>query len=607
MSTAELQQQGNQGDRPEERRVSGPRQRHPATAAPVAGAPVTAGGLTPMQQRLLAEVAHELRTPIQGIAGLADFALGQPLQPTLRETLALVRGAADELLAMTRDILDHARAEAGQLALQAVPFDVRDCVGASLAVMTAVAQEKGLSLQWRAAPELPDRLIGDPHRLRQVLLNLVGNGIKFSDLGSLDVSAEVVRRAGHRICCRFDVRDCGSGIPPDQLEAIFKPFHQGDGTPAINHGGVGLGLAIARRLVESMEGRLWVDSELGKGSTFHFTAWFGLGAPAHSEDAEDAEHAEHAEDPDSPGTGAAGLAAASEGAADGMESPRSLKLLLADDEAVNRRLTERILRAAGHQVISVDNGGAALAALSGDLFDVALLDLRMPGLNGIEIIQRIRSRESASGRVVRHLPLVMVTAHHDPAVFDLCKALGADACLAKPVAAEDLCRIVVCLAKVGARPMAEAPGDQRLDVAALLERVGHDEVFLREIILSFRASGQRHLRQARRALKRGQAGELAQAFHALGGMLGSVAATGMRQQAARLERLALGGSQTELPPLLEGFARNLQGVEAQLDQVLDSWPRASRLPPGRRPPETQARARAVKAAPQQQDELCLQP
>jgi len=356
----------------------------------------------------VANVSHEVRTPMTAILGMTDLALETELTAEQREYLTAVRSAADELLALLEDLLDFSALDACRLAVQRVPFSLRESVGDSVRTHEPRAQDRDLALTCEIAPSVPDAVVGDPRRLRQVIEKLVDNAIKFTAQGgvAVRVDAEV---AADEVLLHCSVADTGIGIPREQQETIFEPFVQGDGSATRRYGGTGLGLAIASDVVQLMGGNIWVESEAGRGSTFHFTA--RLAQEPLSPPAPDRRPA--------PLRGGAG----------------GLHVLLAEDNAVNRKVAVRLLEKRGHTVVAVEDGRQALRALDGERFDVALMDVQMPEMDGFEATAAVRARERVEGG---HLPIVALTAYAMKGDRERCLEAGMDAYVAKPVNADEL-------------------------------------------------------------------------------------------------------------------------------------------------------------------------
>jgi PAS domain S-box-containing protein len=384
---------------------------------------------TRAKSEFLANMSHEIRTPLNGIFGTIELLQDTDLSAEQREYVSLAKASADSLLGMINDLLDTAKIEAGKLELETVAFSLRELVGNTLKVLSARAQAKGLALTHQVADDVPDLLHGDPTRLRQVILNLLDNGIKFTSQGAVAVAVELlrieetqqpassnpqsaIRNPQSRDLChlQFAVKDTGIGIAPDKQARIFEAFAQADSSMTRQYGGTGLGLSIALRLVHLMGGRLSVASEPGKGSVFSFTAAFRLSpepakrvVPAPTQ---------------APGPPAeAGPAA------------RPLRILIGEDNAVNQRLMRDIMRRLGHDAVVVDNGEKVLAELESRSYDVLLLDVQMPLLDGLQTTAVIREREKASGG---QIPIVALTAHAMPGYRDVCLKAGMNDYVSKP-------------------------------------------------------------------------------------------------------------------------------------------------------------------------------
>ncbi|MFC7409904.1 PAS domain-containing hybrid sensor histidine kinase/response regulator [Hydrogenophaga atypica] len=362
----------------------------------------------------LANMSHEIRTPMNGIIGMSQLALEAPSDNERREHMLIVKQSAESLLDIINDILDFSKIEAGKLALEQVPFDLRASVELGLHALRMRAQEKGLVLTCRVDQALPRQVVGDPTRLRQVLVNLIGNAIKFTARGEvvLDIGWGPAMATG--ILLRFTVRDTGIGIAPDKLESIFDAFSQADTSTTRQYGGTGLGLTITQRLVTLMGGQLRVQSQTGQGTTFDVLLPMGLSdaeataAPVKGPQAVDAPH----------------IAA-------------SLRVLLVEDHPVNQKLAKHLLQRWGHQVTLAHNGQEALDAVgAGQPFDLLLMDMQMPVMDGIEATRHIRTLEALKGWPA--VPIIAMTANAMQGDRDDCLAAGMNDYLSKPMRPDEL-------------------------------------------------------------------------------------------------------------------------------------------------------------------------
>jgi signal transduction histidine kinase/CheY-like chemotaxis protein len=379
------------------------------------------------KSRFLANMSHEIRTPMNAVMGMTELALEKASDSGQRECLETVQKSAHSLLALLNDILDFSKVEAGKMDLAVADFDVEQAVRNVLRTLDVRAKEKELPLGLQVARGVPRFVSGDEQRLQQVLLNLVGNAIKFTVSGEIRVMVRLKSGDLQPVTLEFVVADTGVGVRYDKQQAIFAAFEQADGSTTRKYGGTGLGLAISTKLVEMMHGRIWIespwlDAESGRtitGSAFHFTAQFAAGkAPVSAEPA----HAGPA--------------------------PENLRILLAEDNAVNRTLAVRVLERRGHSVLVATNGLEALEILARERVDVVLMDIQMPEMDGFQATAAIREREKTSGD---HLPIVALTANAMQGDGERCLAHGMDAYLAKPFRIADLDRVLGEVTRAAAR------------------------------------------------------------------------------------------------------------------------------------------------------------
>ena len=361
------------------------------------------------KSEFLANMSHEIRTPMNGILGMTEITLGSALTQPQRDNLNMVKFSAESLLTILNDILDFSKIEAGKLAIAEEDFDLREMLDGIVRLLEARAVEKGLSLWCDVANNIPRFIRADPVRVGQIAVNLIGNALKFTAQGSVSASVELTSVDAHGMALHFAIADTGIGIAPEKLALIFEAFSQADTSTTRQYGGTGLGLTISVRLSEMMGGKIWVESEVGKGSVFHFSIRCAY-ADEVAAAAKQATHVVHGAM--APGT------------------QRTGRILLAEDNLINQAVAKNLLTQRGYELEIANNGREAVERYHVETFDIILMDIQMPEMGGFEATAAIRDLQAARGT---RTPIIAMTAHAMQGDEQKCLEMGMDAYISKPI------------------------------------------------------------------------------------------------------------------------------------------------------------------------------